>query len=174
MEKSRLLRFTITPDLQVIPDFKKKLPGKGIYVINSRKALDTAIAKNLFAKAAKRKAKVSAELAKQVVHLLNKRALEAISLARKAGNLVTGLEKVLEVLKKQKVAFVLEAADAGEDGYQRILSAAKGLPIYQLFDIEELDKALNKVNTVHSAFLKGETAKMVQKEFDKLTEFMNS
>lgn len=34
--KEELLRFTLTPDRQVIPDFKKKLPGKGFYITNSR------------------------------------------------------------------------------------------------------------------------------------------
>jgi hypothetical protein len=43
-----------------------------------------------------------------------------------------------------------------------------------LFDIEELDTALNKVNTVHAAFLKGEMAKMVHNEFNKLADFLNS
>ena len=53
MNKKDLLRFVVTPDLLVVPDFKKKLPGKGIYVTNSKKILQTAIDKNLFAKASK-------------------------------------------------------------------------------------------------------------------------
>ena len=40
-----LLRFTLTPDRQVIPDFNKKLPGKGFYLSNSKKVLSEAIAK---------------------------------------------------------------------------------------------------------------------------------
>lgn len=94
-----------------------------------------------------------------VEQLLRKHALDAVSLARKAGVLVTGLEKVLEAIKKDKVAFVSEAKDAGDDGHQRIVLAARELEIFRLFDIEELDTALNKVNTVHAAFLKGEMAK---------------
>ena len=106
--------------------------------------------------------------------VLRKHALDAVSLARKAGVLVTGLEKVLEAIKKDKVAFVSEAKDAGDDGHQRIVLAARELEIFRLFDIEELDTALNKVNTVHAAFLKGEMAKMVHNEFNKLADFLNS
>lgn len=109
-----------------------------------------------------------------VEQLLRKHALDAVSLARKAGVLVTGLEKVLEAIKKDKVAFVSEAKDAGDDGHQRIVLAARELEIFRLFDIEELDTALNKVNTVHAAFLKGEMAKMVHNEFNKLADFLNS
>ena len=42
-EKELLLRFTLAPDNQVVPDFKKKLPGKGIYVSVSKTALQKAV-----------------------------------------------------------------------------------------------------------------------------------
>ena len=48
--KEELLRFTLTPDRQVIPDFNKKLPGKGFYLTNSRAVLNQAVAKNIFKK----------------------------------------------------------------------------------------------------------------------------
>ncbi len=173
-EKDKMLRFTVTPDLIIVPDFKKKLPGRGVYVTNARCSLKTAIEKNLFAKVLKCKAKVSSELETQVELLLRKKALEAVSLARKAGALVVGMEKVSEALKHQKVAFVLEATDAGADGKKKIASAARDVEVFRLFDIEELDKALNKVNTVYAAVLKGEMAQMVCNEFNKLANFLNS
>ena len=57
-EKEQLLRFTLTPDNRIIPDFKKKLPGKGIYVSVSQAALQKAVDKNLFAKAVKKMSKL--------------------------------------------------------------------------------------------------------------------
>ena len=173
-DKAGLLRFTLTPDNQVIPDFKKKLPGKGMYVKNSKQALSTAVAKNLFSKAAKRPVKVDAGLVELTENLLRKKGLDTISLARKAGVLLTGMEKVLEAIKKDKVAFVLEAKGAGDDGHKRILGAAKNLEIFNLYDVEELDKALDKVNTVHIAFLKSEMAKTVYNEFSRFAGFLNS
>lgn len=173
-DKSKMLRFTVTPDGTVVPDFKKKLSGRGIYVTNSQTALKMAIAKNLFAKAAKGKAKADDELADLVAGLLKKHALNAVSLARKAGILLTGMDKVVDALHKGQVAFILEASDAGEDGHQKIASAAKNLEMFRLFTTEELDTALNKVNTVHAAFLKGEMSHMVYNEFNKLADFLNS
>ena len=174
LDKNKLLRFTLSPEAEVIPDFKKKLPGKGFYVTNSINILNKAIEGNVFAKVCKQKVKVSSDLPVMVEHILRKRALDAISLARKAGCLVTGMDKVVEALKKEKVAFVLEAVDAGNDGKQKIAHMAKELEIFRLFETEELDKALNKTNTVHAAFLKGEMAKMVREEFCRLSDFLNS
>lgn len=150
--KDELLRFTLISGGRVIPDFKKKLPGRGIYVSNSKQKLETAIQKNQFAKATKGRARADLSLVEMTEALLKKKGLEAINLARKAGELVTGFDTVKEALGRGKVAFILEASDAGADGHEKVLSMAKGLDVFGLYTTEELDKALDKVNTVHAAF----------------------
>lgn len=174
MESKDLLRFTVTPDNQVIPDFRKRLPGKGIYVACSLSALKVAAAKNLFAKALKKNVKVSDGLIPMVEAILRKKGLEAVCLAKKAGDLVTGFEKVSEALRKDKAAFILEAKDAGADGHAKMLSLAKGVEVFALYDVEELDKALDRVNMVHAAFLKNRMSDMVYTEFKRLDKFLNS
>lgn len=174
MDSTDLLRFTLTPDNVIVPDFKKRLPGKGIYVACSKSSLQIAVEKNLFAKATKKNVKLSQNLVEMVENLLRKKGLEAICLAKKAGDLLTGFEKVAEALKKSKVAFLLEAKDAGEDGHEKLLSLAKNMEVFMLYEVEELDKALDRVNTVHVAFLKNDMAKMVYNDLKKLDKFLNS
>lgn len=173
-DKEKLLRFTVTPEGMVVPDLKKKLSGKGVYVSNAKTILQKAVAGNLFSKALKTQAKADAALVCQTESILYKYALDAVSLARKAGCLVCGMDKVVEALNKGKVAFLLEAQDAGEDGHRRIELCAKGVEIFNLFKIEELDKELAKENTVHLAFVKGNMAKMVRETFVRLTSFLNN
>ena len=165
--KELMLRFTALPDGRIVPDFKKKLPGKGIYVVNAKSALQKAVANNLFAKALRIKAKVNGELIEQTEHLLYKQALEA-------GALVCGMDKVVDALKKGKAAFLLEAVDAAEDGHQKIVAQAKDLEIFNLFKSEELDKELAKDNTVHLALMKGSMANMVREALVRLTSFLNN
>ena len=171
-EKSQLLRFVITPDKQIVPDFYKKLPGKGVYVSSSYDVLQQAIAKNVFSKVLKKNIKVSADLLQIVENILHKNALNAISLAKKAGNTVIGMDKVLEALKAGKVQFILEATDAGDDGQKKLSHYTENMQVYRLFSVEELDKALDKGNTVYLAFLKQEMSKMVQDNFEKLSTFL--
>ena len=174
MESHDLLRFTITPDSVVVPDFKKRLPGKGIYVACALSALKTAIKKNLFAKAAKKAVKTDESLLKIVENLLHKKGLEAVCLAKKAGDLITGFDKVSEALRQGRVAFILEAKGAGADGHAKMVAMAKNIEIFDLYDVEELDKALDRVNTVHAAFLKNKMSEMVYNEFKRLDKFLNS
>ena len=158
----------------VVPDFKKKLPGKGVYVKNSKITLQKAVNNNLFSKVAKKSVKVNNELVIQTEDILFKQALNAISLARKAGSMVSGMDKVKEALKKNNVAFLLEAQDAGADGHNKIMSLAKNIEVFNLFKIEELDKELARDNTVHLAFFKGDMSNSVRETFVRLTSFLNS
>lgn len=174
LEKEKLLRFCVTPDGNVIPDFKKRLPGKGIYVSNSKTVLQKAVEANVFAKVLKKKVRPAVGLADMTENLLRHNALGAVSLSRKAGSLVCGLDKVLEAVKQDRTAFVLEAKDAGNDGHQRIMLVSKDMDVFQLFETEELDKALNKENTVHAAFLKSEMAEMARRELRKLADFLDA
>ena len=168
MESKDLLRFTVTPDNQVIPDFRKRLPGKGIYVACSCIKSVKRYCHH------KKNVKVSDGLIPMVEAILRKKGLEAVCLAKKAGDLVTGFEKVSEALRKDKAAFILEAKDAGADGHAKMLSLAKGVEVFALYDVEELDKALDRVNTVHAAFLKNRMSDMVYTEFKRLDKFLNS
>ena len=174
LDKGSLLRFCVTPGGEVIPDFKKKLPGKGVYVTNSKTVLAKAIETNVFAKSLKKKVRPAAGLLTMTENLLRHNALGAVSLSRKAGSLVCGLDKVLEAVKKGKAAFVLEAKDAGNDGHQRIMLVSKDMDVFQLFETEELDRTLNKENTVHAAFLKSEMAEMARRELRRLADFLDA
>lgn len=171
-EKTQLLRFVMTPDKCIVPDLYKKLPGKGVYVSNSYSVLEQAVHKNLFTKSLKRNVKVSDDLLQIVENMLHKNALNAISLSKKGGAVLIGFEKVMDALKLNQVSFLLEATDAGADGLKKLSTFTAELPTYRLFSVEELDKALDKVNTVYLAFLKNGMSTMVKDNFDKLSAFL--
>ena len=82
-EKSELLRF-VDEQGHLVPDFQKKLKGKGIYVTNSKQMLQKAVEKKLFTKAAKRQLKEESEIVEIVENLMRKRGLDFLNLARKA------------------------------------------------------------------------------------------
>lgn len=171
-EKIELLRF-VEVDGLVIPDFGKKLSGRGVYVTNSAAVLAKAVDKKMFSKAFKKKVVETEELLETVEKILKKKGLESINIARKGGVLVAGFEKVKEAIVKNKVAFLLEAKDAGEDGRKKMSGLAKNLKIFSLYETEELDKALDKVNTVHIALMKSKLADAVYNDLQRLENFFN-
>ena len=56
--KHGLIRFVVGPDGQIVADILGKLPGRGVWVSSDRAALEEAVKKNLFSKAARTKVTV--------------------------------------------------------------------------------------------------------------------
>jgi hypothetical protein len=157
-----LIRFVTGPDGQVVPDLGRKLPGRGLWVAADRAAVETAAKKGLFARAAKAKIAATAGLADEVERLMCARLLAGLGLARKAGDLVTGFEKVLSAINAGRVAVLIEAADGAADGRRKLLAAARRQATQPLlagmFAAAELGLALGEENVIHSAFLAGRGA----------------
>lgn len=158
-DEARLIRFVAGPDGVVVPDLARKLPGRGIWVGADRESIATAAKKGLFSRAAKTKLTAPADLADQVEALLARRILDSLGLARKAGNIISGFEKVVAALGAGNVAWLIEASDSAEDGRRKILNAAKKAPkaprLLGAFTSDELGLALGGENVIHTALLAG-------------------
>ena len=170
--ESELLRF-VELNNELLPDFNKKLPGKGMYITCNRLSLIKALDKKLFHKVSRHNLQISENFAEIVEGLLKQKALDSLNIARKSGALISGFEKLKEAIKKDKVEFIVEAKDAGADGKEKVALLAKNIEIFNLFSIDELDIALNKENTVYVAILKGGTSQMVYNNLKKYQNFYN-
>jgi len=166
---SELLRF-VELNNELLPDFNKKLPAKGMYVTANKLALQKALDKKLFHKVSRHNLKIAENFMEEITDLVKKNALNSLNLARKSGALLTGFEKVKEAIKKDSVEFIIEANNAGADGKEKMVLLAKNIEIFNLFSIDELDMALNKENTVHVAVLKSNISRMV---YDNLKKYQN-
>jgi hypothetical protein len=175
MDESRLVRFVAGPQGQVTPDLARKLPGRGIWVAASREAVESAAKKGLFARAAKAKLVAPPGLADQVEALLHSRLLAALGLARKAGDLTFGFERVLAVLAQGKAAWLIEASDGAEDGRRKLLAATRRAPsqprVLATFSSTELSLALGAPNVIHTAFLAGRGAERWTVDVERLAGF---
>ncbi len=58
-----LIRFVVAPSGEVMADLKRKLPGRGLWVSASRKAVAEAVRRHQFSKGFKRDVRVAANLA---------------------------------------------------------------------------------------------------------------
>src|SRR5271155_2748689 len=94
MDEARLIRFVAGPDGVVVPDLAHKLPGRGLWTAADRMSVLAATNKGGFSRAAKTKLTARADLADLVEALLRKRVLDGLGLARRAGELILGFEKV--------------------------------------------------------------------------------
>ncbi|ESQ85591.1 hypothetical protein AEAC466_00010 [Asticcacaulis sp. AC466] len=170
-----LIRFVVSPDGMLTPDIAHKLPGRGLWVAAERGALEIALKKNIFSRAAKRPVKAEPTLVPLVHDLLRRRCLDLLGLARREGGIVNGFEKVLANVKSGKAAWVIDASDGAEDGRKRILSAVAAQThspnVCGSFSNAELSLALGTENAIHVALLSGRRVKRWSLEMKRLSGF---
>ncbi len=170
--EDELIRFALSPDGVVVPDLKRKLPGRGVWVSLDRKMLGDAIKRHLFSKGFGAEATAGSELADMVGLQLRKDVLSALSLARKAGLALSGFMKVEEALTKGNVRMIFHASDGSVDGRQKLdRKCAANVVIFDLFASGDLDLAFGKSNVIHAAVANGGMAEKLLDYARKLAQY---
>lgn len=86
LPRAALLRFVVAADGAVAFDAGETLPGRGLWLSAKREAVDHAVARKLFAKAARRPARAAPELGAEVERQLASRCQEWVRRARRGGS----------------------------------------------------------------------------------------
>src|SRR3954466_1990490 len=102
MAPERMIRFVVGPESDVVPDLARRLPGRGMWLRAERSAVEQAIAKKAFARAARMAVKAAPDLPQRIEKLLLDRALEDLSRARRAGRAVAGFVKVEQMIGQRR------------------------------------------------------------------------
>ena len=179
MPDSRLIRFVADPDGNVVPDVAAKLPGRGLWVEASRDAVNKAVEKKLFARAAKAQVHAGADLAARAEKALVTRILGDLGIARRSGQLVLGFDNVLRGLEGPKPPKVLiEAFDGAADGKRKLYAAAHRLElnctVIESLTSAELGLALGRENVIHASIQPGGFAERLTFDAERLSGFRSS
>jgi predicted RNA-binding protein YlxR (DUF448 family) len=167
MDKSKLIRFVVGPDDQLYVDINNKLPGRGIWVSATRAALEKAVNKGLFPRAAKKAIVVPENLVQDIEAQLTRRVIDLISLARKSGKAVSGYEKVKDWLLKEEAQVLIQASDGSERGKTKLSTPYGGTYIGWL-TANELGAAFSRETTIHCALATGGLTRRVVEDAQRL------
>jgi len=160
-----LIRFVVAPSGEVIPDLKRKLPGRGLWVSASHHAVAEAIRRHQFSKGFKRDVRVAPTLAADTEALLVRFVIEALAMAAKAGQVISGFGKVEDALRQRQADALIHASDGAADGIRKldaivrqnagINDESNQFPVVTALTSEQLDLALGRSNVIHAALLAG-------------------
>jgi predicted RNA-binding protein YlxR (DUF448 family) len=183
-----MIRFVVSPEGTAVPDLKRRLPGRGVWITATRAALGTAIARKAFARSFKRDVRVAPDLVESTERLLERAALDALAIAYKAGRVVAGFAKVEAALIEDDAVALLHASDAAADGVRKlnaVLRRSSGddghrggsgggrgaVVVLDAFTSAQLDLALGRSNVVHAALLAGPESKAFLTRAARLERF---
>ena len=159
--KEELIRFALSPDAVVAPDVRARAPGRGAWIGVGRAELDQANAKGKLRGALQRAFKtnavsVPADLGERTEAALRQYTLDRLGMEARSGNLINGADRIENAARSGKVALLIHAADASEDGRRRLDQAWRvggGDPRGVIFPLPRtiLSMALGRENVVHVA-----------------------
>ncbi|MEM6907899.1 MAG: DUF448 domain-containing protein [Pseudomonadota bacterium] len=191
-----LVRLALSPDGEVLPDPQAKAPGRGAWVAPDRAALEVAMRDGHFKRALMRafrggpsdaKLSYSDKLPQQVAAALTKSLLDRLGLELRGGNIVLGSNRIAEQARSGRIALLLHAQDASEDGRKRLDQAwrvgcereGSGMRGTVLpLDRTALSVALGRENTVHLGVTghsrDQRAAHRVKQAVNRLTKFVRT
>ncbi len=164
-----LIRFVVAPSGDVVADLKRKLPGRGLWVGASRKTVAEAVRRHQFSRGFKRSVRAAETLPADTEALLERSCTEALAMAAKAGQVVSGFAKVEGLLEQGRADALIHASDGAADGIRKLDAIARqwtgnagqsrGLPVVTALTSAQLDLALGRSNVIHAALLAGPASK---------------
>src|ERR1700745_3320904 len=153
-----LIRFVVSPEGEVVPDIKRKLPGRGLWVSASRQTVAEAVRRHQFSRGFKRDVRVSPTLATDTEALLARGLVDALAMAAKAGQVISGFGKVEDALKSRPdhspIEALIHASDGAADGIRKLDATVRQkagindnsnrIPVVTALSSKQLDLALGR------------------------------
>jgi len=174
-----MIRFVMSPEGAAVPDLRRKLPGRGVWVTASSEIVRQAVRKRAFDRGFKQSVRADQGLAEQLDSLLASDALQLLSFANKAGAVITGSTKIATALEKRELVGLVHARDGSPDGAQkldRLLLRRYGeittsMVHGNVFTSAQLDLALGRTNVIHAALLAVPASEAFLKRVRRLEDY---
>lgn len=171
-EKSVLIRFVLSPDNIVTPDLDEELPGRGVWVSAERALIQQAIDQKLFHKAFKVNVTVPDALVDLIASMLNKRTLNMLNFARRAGDAIIGFDKVQSACRKLSIPVYITSSAEDADARRKIQNLLpKGAEIITIWDTDSLSTNFGTENTNHVVLKQSGITNKFLKDYRKLRSF---
>ncbi len=167
--KSEMIRFVVGPDGAIVPDLAGKLPGRGIWVMARRDALEQAVRKRAFARGARREVAVPDGLVEAVEAGMARRVTDLLSLARKAGLAVAGYEKVRGWIQTGEAVALLQASDGSERGKSKLRLSPEEGAYFDCLTAHEMGLSFGRDHVIHAALCAGGLTTRVVEDATRLS-----
>ncbi len=177
LPEARHLRFVLSPDGEIVPDVEAKLPGRGIWVGAGRAAITDAIAKRLFARAARHRSRSRQRSGRPRRGAAGRAHARASGAGAPRGRIAARLRSDRNGLAGgEPPPVIIEAADAAADGRRKLQAAATVARVMCPLSSgrstnAELSLALGRANVVHAALKSGRIAERLIFEAARLNGF---
>jgi len=167
-ETERMIRFVLGPDHTLVPDLAERLPGRGIWLMALRSAVDDPRLARAVARAAKAPVVIPPALRQSLERLLVQRIADHLALARRAGQAVAGFVAARDWVTSGRARLIVEASDGALEGRRKLLSGARDLAVVSPLTAAELGQPFGRDHVVHVAVARGRLAEAIARDARRL------
>lgn len=177
VDQDGLLRLVLSPEGELLVDYRQRLPGRGAYVCFSADCLREAVRRRQFSRAFKREiASIDPQrMLQSLQQQLQDKILGLVGMARKSGQAISGSGQVLDALREGgDVALVLVADDLSPGIEEKIQRRVERLsiPLWKMYDKERLGHILGKAQRSVVAVKAGPLAHSMISELSRYTSIV--
>ncbi|MFV0321653.1 MAG: DUF448 domain-containing protein [Alphaproteobacteria bacterium] len=166
------IRLVVSPNGQLLFDLKGNLPARGYWVTATRENFDALLSNPKRLKQIKNVKEVADDFIENLIAALQSQILNQLGLARRAGQLIFGFEKVKIWLKDNKPALALMATNGSESEIERLGLSRYDAPVYRVLTKEQQGAALGREHVVHIVLKNGKLAQNLSKDCQFLAGFL--
>ena len=162
-DQNDLLRYALTPQGVVVPDIRRRLPGRGAYTCWSPHCIDQAVRRRQFERVFRRSCQQIQDdlLLADIREVLRTRMLGLIGMGRKSSQLVAGSNAVLDALSRpRQIDLLVLATDISAGIAEKVSRKAVRVEVKCLgmFTKVELGSLTGRAETSALAIYQGKLA----------------
>jgi hypothetical protein len=173
-----LVRYVLSPQGDVVVDYGRKLPGRGVYTCFDYTCLEQAVKRKQLSRSLKGTGEASAEVLWQALcDQIRGKILNLLGMSRKAGQAISGTRQVLSELQAGKqIGLLVRAADLSPPIAEKVdkIALRSKVPCAVLFTKDQLGQVLGKSERGVVALKNSSLTVAIEKEVERLDKFRGS
>lgn len=148
LDEAQLLRFALSPEHVVTPDYNRKLPGRGVWVGLAQ--LDKLTVGHFRRGFKDNAATLSNNWQESLIGQIDRQISGTLSLLNRKGDIIRGFEAVMSHLRDGRpTGAYVTSADNTSDSRQKIIARLDDVPVFSMTEKNGLDQALGQENMTH-------------------------
>ena len=169
-DQDQVVRYVLSPQGEVLVDYRRKLPGRGAYTCFDLSCIAAAVRRNQFDRTFKGRVgrrPDEGELIAALADQIRERIVALLGMARKSAKAVAGSNLVLSALGGHgRIAFVLLAEDVSAGIADKVIGKAERMkvPCFRLLTKDFMGQVMGKGERSVVALASGPLAKAIMVE----------
>ncbi len=168
LDSNKAIRLVVDPAGQIVFDLKGKLPGRGYWISADKKAVEILQTNRKKRQQIFGQASLPENFSDSLQNALKKQIIQQIGIARRAGLICFGFQKIKEWINSNQAALAFVACDASSAETDRLRIRKFGCPVVEVLSASELGAIFSREHIAYMVFNSGNLTENIYNDYLRL------